>query len=144
MKEEFYLNKDGRYLRKKGFMKAEPPKANSYKGKIYVLISGKTYSGGSEFAGLLKSKTKATFIGEETAGGFYGQTSGFVLNLTLPNTQTKIQIPLLKFATTFESDDIPFGRGIIPDYKVQPTYEEYENKIDSEMNFALKLISEEK
>ena len=91
MKEEFYLNKDGRYLRKKGFMKAEPPKANSYKGKIYVLISGKTYSGGSEFAGLLKSKTKATFIGEETAGGFYGQTSGFVLNLTLPNTQTKIQ-----------------------------------------------------
>lgn len=144
MTDEFYLEKDGRYLRKKGFMEAEPPKANPFKGKIVVLISGKTYSGGSEFAGLLKGKTNAIFIGEETAGGFYGQTSGFVLNLTLPNTQTRIEIPLLKFATTFESDDIPFGRGIIPDYKIQPTYEEYKNGIDSEMNFALKLISDEK
>lgn len=144
MKDEFYLNKDGRYLRKSGFMEVEQPKRNPFKGKIYVLISGKTYSGGSEFAGLLKSKTDAVFIGEETAGGFYGQTSGFGLTLTLPNTKTRIRIPLLKFVTSFESKDIPFGRGIIPDYNVQPTYEEYNNGIDSEMYFTFKLISNEK
>ena len=42
MKDEFYLEKDGRYLRKKNFMEVEPPKRNPFKGKIYVLISGKT------------------------------------------------------------------------------------------------------
>ncbi len=144
LKEEFYLEKDGRYLRKKNFIKVTEPQKHSFKGKIYVLISGKTYSGGSEFAGLLKDKTDAIFIGEETGGGFYGQTSGFGLNLTLPNTKMRIRIPLLKFSTNFKSDDIPFGRGIIPNYKVQKTYKEYMNNTDSELDFALKLISEKK
>ncbi len=140
MKNEFSLENDGRYLRKENFMLVEKPKQNSFKGKIYVLISGKTYSGGSEFAGLLKSKTNAIFIGEETAGGFYGQTSGFGITLTLPNTQTRIRIPLLKFVTNFESEDIPFGRGIIPDYEIQPNFEEYNKKIDKELEFTIKLI----
>ncbi len=140
MQDEFYLEKDGRYLRKATFMEVTPPQKHSFKGNIYVLISGKTYSGGAEFAGLVKDKTKAIFIGEETAGGFYGQTSGFGLTLTLPNTKMRIRIPLLKFATNFSSADIPFGRGVIPNYKLQPTYEQYVNGIDSEMNFVLNLI----
>ncbi len=96
MQNEFRLEKDGRYLRRADFMKVEPPKDIPFKGNIYVLISGKTYSGGAEFAGLLKAKTNAIFIGEETGGGFYGQTSGFGLTLTLPNTKISIRIPLLK------------------------------------------------
>ena len=144
MKKEFSLENDGRYLRKKDFMKVESPKTNPFKGNTYVLISGKTYSGGSEFAGLLKDKTNAVFIGEETGGGFYGQTSGFGLVLTLPNTKTKIKIPLLKFVTNFESEDIPFGRGIIPSYKIQPTFHDFINKIDTEMEFTLDLIKNKK
>ncbi|WP_134088018.1 S41 family peptidase [Olivibacter sp. XZL3] len=144
MKDEFHQANDGRYLRKDNFMQVAPPKQNPFKGKIYVLISGRTYSGGSEFAGLLKAKTDAVFVGEETAGGFYGQTSGFGLNLTLPHTEIRISIPLLKFVTAFESDDIPFGRGVIPDYEIQPTYKEFVHRVDSELNLVLDLIANKK
>lgn len=144
MNNEFYLGNDGRYLRKKGFMKVEPPNKNPFIGKVFVIISGKTYSGGSEFAALLKGNTNAVFIGEETAGGFYGQTSGFRLNLTLPNTGMKVRIPLLKFVVNAESENIPFGRGIIPDYKVQSTFNEFTNGIDTELNYTLELIKNKK
>jgi len=50
-------------------------------------------------------------------------------------------VPLLKFYTTFTSDKIPFGRGVIPDYEVEPTFEEYTHGTDSEIEFALKLIN---
>lgn len=139
LKKEFEQSQDGRYLRRKGFMKVEPPKEITYKGELFVLISGKTYSGGSEFAGLLRDKTKALFIGEETGGGYYGQSSGYGLTLTLPNTQIRIRIPLFKFVTDFNAYDIPIGRGVIPDYKIQPTIEEYLSGTDAVKRFAMKL-----
>ncbi|WP_158254417.1 S41 family peptidase [Tenacibaculum sp. SG-28] len=37
-----------------------------YHGKLYVLISGKTFSGGAEFASLIKMSDRGIFIGEET------------------------------------------------------------------------------
>lgn len=36
---------------------------------------------------------------------------------------------------------IPFGRGLIPDYQIEPTFEEYINGIDRELEFTLKLLS---
>ncbi|BDD04528.1 S41 family peptidase [Aureibacter tunicatorum] len=144
MENEFQLHSDGRYLRKPEFMPVEDPREDCFKGKIYVLTSGRTYSGGSELASLLKIHTDAIFVGEETGGGFYGQTSGMGLNLRLPNTNIGIDIPLIKFVLTDFHHDIPFGRGVIPDYQVENTYEEFIGKVDVEMNFVMNLISKRK
>ncbi|WP_313361328.1 S41 family peptidase [Empedobacter sp.] len=141
LKEEHELTKDGRILRKKDVLPTVKPQKNTFKGNIYILCSGKTYSGGSEFVSIAKSYSNAIIIGEETGGGFYGQTSGSYVQLLLPNSQLKVRIPLLKFYTTFTSDKIPFGRGVIPDYEVEPTFEEYINGTDSELEFALKHIN---
>ncbi len=140
LKEEHYLSKDGRVLRKKDVLPTVLPQKNTFKGEVYILISGKTYSGGSEFASIAKEHSDAIFIGEETGGGFYGQTSGSYVKLTLPNTNMKVRIPLLKFATNFESKNIPFGHGVIPNYKIEQTFEEYENGIDSALNYVLRKI----
>lgn len=144
LKEEHELKKDGRILRKDNVLPTELPKANSFKGSLYILISGKTYSGGSEFASIAKSNSDAVFIGEETGGGFYGQTSGSYVFLLLPNTKMEIRIPLLKFATNFESKDIPFGRGVIPNHNVSQSYKDFVNGIDTEMEYTLKLIESKK
>lgn len=144
LNEEHELKKDGRILRKDYVLPTELPKPNPFKGNLYILISGKTYSGGSEFASIAKSNSDAIFVGEETGGGFYGQTSGSYVFLLLPNTKMEIRIPLLKFATNFESKDIPFGRGVIPNYKVYQTYEDFINEIDTEMEFTLELIKKGK
>ncbi len=144
LNEEHSLRGDGRILRKDNVLPTELPKKKPFKGDLYVLISGKTYSGGSEFASIAKSNSNAIFIGEETGGGFYGQTSGSYVFLILPNTQIEIRIPLLKFATTFESKDIPFGHGVIPNHKVVQSYEDFIKGIDTEMEFTLKLIENKK
>ena len=141
LKEEFFVNKDGRYLNIKGMYEGEKPKKNNFKGKLFILINGLTFSGGSEFAALAKNYTNAKFIGEETGGGYYGNTSGTFLNFTLPNTGLKGRIPLCKFVVETKEYKIPFGRGILPDYQVQPTINEFLNNFDAEMEFTKKMIN---
>ncbi|WP_282040999.1 S41 family peptidase [Winogradskyella flava] len=144
LKKEHYLSNDGRYLRKGNVLPTHLPQKRPFTGNLYILISGRTYSGGSEFASIAKSQKRATFVGEETGGGFYGQTSGSYVYLLLPNSKIKIRIPLLKFSTAFKSNDIPFGRGVIPEYEVEQTYEEYTNGIDSQLEYTLNLIRSRK
>lgn len=141
LEEDFYLNKDGRYLNKEGHYAGALPKPNNFKGKIFILINGLTFSGGSEFAALAKNYTDAIFIGEETGGGYYGNTSGNFLKFTLPNSQLTGRIPLCKFVVETKDFNIPFGRGVIPNYKVEQTYEEYITGIDSQLEYTLNLIS---
>lgn len=137
IKEEHYLASDGRILRKKGIEEPEPIKPNPYKGKIYILTSGWTYSGGAEFSSLMKEHTNAVFIGEEVGGAFQGNTSGYSFELILPNTKISVDVPLLKFSLNVSRGK--FGRGVIPDYEIQPTYKNYENKSDTVMKFARAL-----
>jgi C-terminal processing protease CtpA/Prc len=140
---EHYVASDGRLLRRKEILPPAAPRPDAYTGKLYVLTGGLTYSGGSEFASIIKGNRQAVFIGEETGGGYYGNTSGFQIILTLPHSQITIRIPLLKFVVEV-GGDIPFGRGVIPDHEVQPTIDEYLNGADAEMTYALKLIRDSK
>ena len=118
---------DGSYCRKpnKGFglmaYKKEPK--YKYNGKLFVIISPITYSGGSEFSNMIKTSNRGIFIGEETGGGYYGNTSGYSSELVLPHSGLLIDIPSLKFEMNVQNGE--FGRGVIPDFIVIPTIEEY-------------------
>lgn len=95
--KKFYKTKDGRYLNKPKYYNGLLPVKNPFKGNVYILIGGLSFSGGSEFAALAKNYTKAIFVGEETGGGYYGNTSGSYMYFKLPNTKTTGRIPLEKF-----------------------------------------------
>ena len=140
LKEDFYLSTDGRYLNKEGHYIGEKPNIKNFKGDLYILISGLTFSGGSEFAALAQNYTHAKFIGEETGGGYYGNSSGSFLSFTLPNSAVTGRIPLCKFVIEPKADTIPFGRGVLPDYEVQPTIKDYLAGYDSEMEYVKALI----
>jgi hypothetical protein len=140
LKDENYLEKDGRILRKPGIEEHEKPKPGGFKGDIYILINGLTFSGGSEFASLARNHTNATFIGEETGGGYYGNTSGTRLYLGLPNSKLQIGIPILKFVVDTPKDDVLFGHGTMPDYEVQPNISQFLSGYDAELEMAKKLI----
>ncbi len=107
-------------------------------GNLYILAGGVTYSGGAEFCSLVKNYTKATFIGEEVGGGYYGNTSGYSFSLTLPNTKIEIEIPIVRFALDVGGQKK--GTGVIPDFKVEPTINDFLKGIDTEMNFTIGLI----
>lgn len=140
LKAEFYRSNDGRYLDLPGKYKSDTPQTNRFKGDLYILISGLSFSGGSEFAALAKNYTNARFIGEETGGGYYGNTSGFFINYTLPSSKLTGRIPLIKFVVKEKQNNIPFGRGVMPDNEVQPKIEEYLSGYDTEMEFVKNLI----
>lgn len=139
LRSEHYLTKQGRLLRKAGISIPEPLKLSPFIGNIFILTSGWTYSGGAEFASLMREHTNAVFIGEEVGGGYYGNTSGYIITLTLPHTQLPVEIPLLKFVLNVNKGT--FGRGIIPQYKVQPTFEEFIRGYDAELEFVKRKLS---
>jgi len=132
--------KDGSLERRasigKGLMAYKKEPNYKFYGKTYVLISPVTYSGGSEFSNMMYTKGLSTFVGEETGGGYYGNTSGYGKILELPHSKIKISIPALKFVMNVKPI-LPFGRGVIPHFKVIPTIEEYINGENAYLNYVL-------
>ena len=114
-----------------------------FAGNVYVIISPVTYSGGSEFCNMMYTKNLATFVGQETGGGYLGNTSGYRRKLELPNSKIKINIPALQFVMNVEPK-LPFGRGVIPHHEVIPTFEQYINAENASLKYILKQLENEK
>jgi hypothetical protein len=123
----------------KGLMAYKKEPEYKFRGKTYVLISPVTYSGGSEFSNMMYSQGLATFVGQETGGGYYGNTSGYGRALVLPNSKIKVSVPALQFVMNVKPK-LPFGRGVIPHYEVIPTFEEYRSGENASLNFVLERL----
>ena len=135
----FKQNEEGTYDLKfhpnLGIQKPIPP---HFKGKAYVLLNGNSFSGTGECTSLMHYHKVALFIGEECGAGYYGNTSGFMPRLTLPNTKIRVRIPMIRY--TMAVSGYPEDRGIIPDYPVSPNIEDLLNDKDTVMEFTLDLI----
>uniref|UniRef100_UPI0024A87704 S41 family peptidase n=1 Tax=Phaeodactylibacter xiamenensis TaxID=1524460 RepID=UPI0024A87704 len=123
----------------KGLMAYKKEPDYKFRGKTYVLISPVTYSGGSEFSNMMYSQGLATFVGQETGGGYYGNTSGYGRALVLPNSKIKVSVPALQFVMNVKPK-LPFGRGVIPHYEVIPTFDAYVNGENVCLNYVLERL----
>ncbi|WP_290701899.1 S41 family peptidase [Lacinutrix sp.] len=148
--ERTFLNKqmpDGSLERREwpgyGLMAYKKEPKNKFSGKVYVIISPKTYSGGSEFSNMAYSNNKGIFVGQETGGGYFGNTSGYGQELILPNSKIEINIPALQFIMNVEQK-LPFGRGVIPNHTVISTFDQYLNNINAPLEYILEKIRNEK
>jgi len=117
----------------------QPQKIN-YKGKVVFLTSGKSFSGAAEFSSIARTNNRGIFIGEETGGGYYGNTSGNRIVFFLPNTQIKVNIPLFKYVMAVRKVKDK-DRGTIPDYLIVPSMNDILQHHDVQMDFALKLAA---
>jgi len=90
------------------------PKKEVYRGKLVVLISGATGSAAAVVSAMLKTYTDAVFIGEETGGTTNGPTALIVPYLILPNSQIRVEVPLVQMHLNTDKTN---GRGVIPDIK---------------------------
>ncbi|MDH6253420.1 C-terminal processing protease CtpA/Prc [Chryseobacterium sp. H1D6B] len=111
-----------------------------YSGKLFILIDGNCFSTTSECLSMLHSYTSAVFIGEESGGGYYGNCSGSVPILTLPNSLLQIGIPLMKYSMAVKDYKYK-DHGVIPDYNISPTIKDKMAGYDPELEFTKKLIS---
>jgi len=120
-------------------LKSQQPKQNSYAGKVYILADGRSFSAAAEFSAIARSNKRALFIGEEVGGGYYGNTSGDDAFITLPNSQLSCRIPLVKYTLAVKKDANK-GNGILPEYPVYPTINDFINHTDSQLDSALSII----
>ena len=71
------------------------PQSNSFNGKVLFLINGLCFSTTADFCSIAKSNNRGKFIGEETGGAYYGNTSGQTSKVELPDSKINIIIPKL-------------------------------------------------
>ncbi|HEY6900293.1 MAG TPA: S41 family peptidase, partial [Puia sp.] len=114
------------------------PAAHCYKGKLWVLINGGSYSATAITAAVLQKEGRARFIGEETGGNKY-EISGNPEELILPRTKIRCYIATVIYKITSGKNN---GHGVYPDYFVAPEAEDIEKKKDRPMEMAMRLIQD--
>lgn len=114
----------------------------TFKGKVFILIDGRSFSATGETTSVIHFHKKAVFVGEECGSGYYGNTSGFKVRLTLPNTNLRVVVPLVRY--TMAVSGYAADRGIIPEYPVSPTIQDLLDEKDVQLEYVLDLIKKMK
>ncbi len=131
--------KDGKYhigLMERKFYK--PKSNNHYDGKLYILTSGSTFSASALFCNVVKGQEGITILGEETGGGWHGNSGIMIPDIKLPNTKTTVRLPLYRLV---QFNHVPkTGTGIIPDIFVGTDYESLIKGVDYKMKVTKELI----
>jgi len=112
-------------------VKVKPKQKNLFGGQIYVLINGGSFSLSSYTASMLKKYTDAIFIGDECGGTEYGSNAILNYNLTLPESQIRIQIPYYFLNHKLVTQEI--GRGVKVNYPIKYSLEDRISNKDLEM-----------
>jgi hypothetical protein len=119
------------------------PSKPHFDGQVFILIDGGSFSTSAEFAAICHSHRRATFIGEESSGAYYGDDSGITPTLVLPNTKLRIDVPLIAYYMAVNGVRNR-NRGILPDCPVRDTIQDELEGRDKAMEVASKLAAGEK
>jgi hypothetical protein len=130
---------DGTYrLVKHPNLGTQQPSEPMFAGKVFILLNGGSFSTTSEFLSQAHYHKRAMFIGEESGGGYYGNSSGAVPEVTLPNTKVIVRVPLVTYYMAVSGYKAA-AHGVVPDHPVRYTIEELLAGTDKELALALKL-----
>ena len=114
------------------------PKKLGFKGPVYVLINGGSFSASCLLSSNLKGTKRAIFVGEETGGAYNGTVAGWTPPLTLPASKIKVRVGLCLIKTPFVS--YIDGRGIFPDMEIKPSLIDRMNRVDPLLNWVLEDV----
>ena len=135
-------DENGEYRFRMKSSKEKPNKANYFKGKIYVLINGGSFSAACIISSKLKENPEITFVGEETGGAFNGTVAGRTSSYELPNSKLRTRLWIMDIAATNKTEEK--GRGIFPDVEIVPTIDDILSGIDPELEWIKKDIENKK
>ncbi|MCG8838975.1 peptidase [Tenacibaculum dicentrarchi] len=143
LQEIFPLEKKGKYYQDENSddHKIRFPSEKAFNRKVYLLISPAVASAGSLFASMVAGNKNTTVIGEETMGGYYGHNGHTPLEYKLPKSKIVTRFSIVNLEQdVLKKENQKYNRGIIPNFNVNQTFEDYLNQKDTQMNFVLDLI----
>lgn len=118
---------------------ALPKKQKAFKGQIFVLINGKSFSMSGVTASYLKFKANAITIGEETGGNIAGSNAVVSGKIILPNSHIQVFIPMYHIYHDIEAKND--GHGLKPDYPTHYSKDDILNGIDLDLIKVLELVN---
>ncbi|HIP47977.1 MAG TPA: peptidase S41 [Lutibacter sp.] len=130
-------SRNGKHFFRNKYAKEQEFKENNYKGKLYVIINGTSYSASSTLSTHLKATKRATFVGEETGGTYNATVAGMFVYKDLPNTKVSMRFGVMRIKTPYTGK--PDGYGIKPDVYIPTTTLEK----DEQLEWILKDINGE-
>jgi C-terminal processing protease CtpA/Prc len=133
-----YRGKDGHYYLKYASSKIKQPKTNRFKGNVYVLINGCSFSAASVLSSNLKGSGRATFVGEETGGSTNSCVAGNMPTFKLPGSKLKLVFGLLEISSPYTT--LPDGHGIMPDVPIKPTLADRIKGVDPELEWVMETL----
>jgi C-terminal processing protease CtpA/Prc len=141
--EMFFISgkqKDGLYhirmMEKKVY---DPKKRNHFDGKVYVLTNGPTFSASALFCNAVKGQDGVVLLGEETGGGWHGNSGIMIPDIKLPHTRNTVRLPLYRIV---QYKHVPkTGSGIPPDIYVGTNYDALLKGIDYKMKVVKEIIN---
>jgi hypothetical protein len=86
----------------------------------------------------LKGQRNVTLVGEETGGGYYGNTAWMIPDVTLPKTRVRFRLP--RFRLVVDGSRQKDGRGVLPDVLALPSIEALSKGQDFKTAKAKELI----
>ena len=136
--EQYHKKKKGTIVHCNGPQSGiHQPMSKNFKGNVYVLINGGSFSNTGIFCSALRKHKRAIFIGEETGGSEF-VICGNPKNIILPNTGIQVEIPRLQFMIKATKDDE--FHGVAPDYYIKPKVEYIIEQKDKDLEFTFELI----
>ena len=117
--------------------KESEPNYPQFKGNIYILTDGWTFSAASNLTSILKQHSGAITVGEET-GGSYLQCSSGNLILKLPKSKMQIKLNPMKYVNSVPVTE--HKGGVIPTYTVKPS-DKWDSDEDLQLQFVYDLIN---
>lgn len=130
--------KDNKIFYKLRFSKEKEPSPLNYKGQLYVIINGNSFSASSLLSTHLKANKRAVFVGEETGGAYNGCVAGIYKVYEMPTSKLKIRMGLMQIEAPQKQN--PDGYGIKPDVEIIPTIEDIKQHKDPELDWILNTI----
>ena len=144
LKDYFPVLHNGRNMQNRKYNPVYHPKHPGFKGQLYMLIDEDVASAASHLASLVKGYARNVIIvGVETVGGYYGHNGHMSMIYELPHSKIKT-----KFSIVYVDQDAPLktdqpvGRGIIPDHTGWPSFSDFMQNRDTQMEYVLRLIAE--
>ena len=115
-----------------------PKRKNHFNGKVYVLTNGLTFSAAALFCNAVKGQPNIKLAGEETGGGWYGNSGIMIPDITLPNTKLKVRLPFFRLVQY--QHIATKGTGVIPDIFIGPNPKDLLDRVDTKLKVVKEII----
>lgn len=131
-------NGDGTYSYRMRQSKVRPISDLNFKGNIYMITDGGTFSAAAILAANFHSEKRGLIVGQETGGAYNGTVAGKLPMLKLKRTRLVFRVGTMNIAP-YQPDGEP-GRGVVPDVLLDSDKEDVMEHHDRQIDYIKGLI----